>query len=64
MAKAKFTIKKFDGDDPYSWAVFYAEEVRGKRSPIMYGEARPVISGLARQEAMGRKKRLEERYAK
>ena len=59
MAKRKLTLKKFDGDDMYSWAVFYADEVRGKRSPIMYGEARPLIAGLGKMEAASRKTRLE-----
>lgn len=59
MATRKLTLKKFDGDDMYSWAVFYADEVRGMRSPIMYGQARPLIAGLGKQEAQARKKRIE-----
>ena len=59
MATRKLTLKKFDGDDQYSWAVFYADEVRGKRSPIMYGEARPLIAGLSKTEAQQRKRRIE-----
>ena len=54
-----FTIKKFNGDDQYSWAVFRKADVRGMRSPIMWGQARPVVSGLSRNEASGYKKRLE-----
>ena len=57
--KKKFTIKKFNGDDSYSWAVFYAADVKGMRSPIFYGDARPVMSGLARSEAQYHKKCLE-----
>jgi len=46
-----YTIKKFNGDDQYSWAVFRKADVKGMRSPIFYGQARPVMSGLSRREA-------------
>ena len=46
-----YTIKKFDGDDSYSWAVFYISDVKGKRSPIFWGEAKPLISGLDKHSA-------------
>lgn len=59
MATRKLTLKKFDGDDQYSWAVFYADEVRGMRSPIFYGQARPLIACLGKAEATARKARLE-----
>ena len=57
--KQKYTIKKFNGDDQYSWAVFRAQDVRGMRSPIFYGQARPVVSGLSRSEAKYHKSQLE-----
>ena len=57
--KQKFSIKKYNGDDQYSWAVFYAQEVKGMRSPIMFGQARPVMSGLTRADAQYHKKSLE-----
>ena len=57
----KYTIKKFDGDDIYSWAVFRAEDVRGMRSPIFYGQAKPVVSGCSRSEANYHKSILEAR---
>ena len=56
-----FTIKKFNGDDQYSWAVFRKEDVRGMRSPIFLGEARPVMSGLGRREAQYQRDRLNAR---
>ena len=59
MTARKLAVKKFDGNDTYSYAVFYADEVRGKRSPIFYGEARPLIAGLSKMEAEARKKRIE-----
>ena len=46
-----YTIKKFNGDDQYSWAVFRKADVKGMRSPIFYGQARPVMNGLSRSEA-------------
>jgi len=55
----KYTIKKFNGDDQYSWAVFYAKDVKGMRSPIFYGGAHPIINGLSRSEARYHRDRLE-----
>ena len=55
----KYSIKKFMGDDQYSWAVFRAQDVKGMRSPIFYGQARPVVSGLDRSEAQYHKRQLE-----
>ena len=57
--KYKYTIKKFNGDDAYSWAVFLAQDVKGMRSPIFFGDARPVVSGLTRSDAQYHKKCLE-----
>ena len=57
--KTKYTIKKFNGDDQYSWAVFRAVDVRGMRSPIFLGDARPVVSGLTRSDAKYHKQQLE-----
>ena len=57
--KPKFTIKKFNGDSSYDWAVFRAQDVRGMRSPIFYGDARPLVSGLTRSDAQYHKKCLE-----
>ena len=55
----KYSTKKFNGDDQYSWAVFRAQDVKGMRSPSFLGEARPVISGLSRSEAQYHKRILE-----
>jgi hypothetical protein len=57
--KQKYSIKKYNGDDQYSWAVFRAEDVKGMRSPIFYGDAEPVINGLGRSEARYHKECLE-----
>ena len=57
--KQKYSIKKFNGDDIYSWAVFRAQDVKGMRSPIFYGDAEPVMSGMDRYEARYQKTRLE-----
>jgi len=56
--KKKYTIKKYDGDDQYSWAVFKSRDVKGKGSIIFYGEAKPVVCGLPRSEASHIAKRL------
>ena len=57
--KKKYTIKKFMGDDSYSWAVFRAEDVKGMRSPICDPWIQPVINGLGRTEALYYKKQFE-----
>jgi hypothetical protein len=57
--KQKYSIKKYNGDDIYSWAVFRAQDVKGLRSPIFCGDAHPVMSGMNRSEAKYQKTRLE-----
>lgn len=47
----KCRVMKYDGDDMYSWAVFKAEDVKGMCSPIMYGQAKPLVAGCSRNEA-------------
>ena len=59
MKTKQYVIKKFNGDSSYDWAVFPAHKVKGMRSPIFYGDARPVVSGLTRSEAQYHKKCLE-----
>jgi len=56
---AKYSVKKYDGDDIYSYAVFRSKDVKGKGNVIFYGEATPIVSGLSRQEALYHKKGLE-----
>lgn len=50
----KYTYKKYDGDDKYSYAVFLAADVKGKGTIIFYGQAKPVVSGCSRYEAKWR----------
>ena len=58
--KRKLTLRKFNGDDAYSWAVFYADTLpKGHRGPVFYGMARPIVSGCSRSEAQYHKRRLE-----
>jgi len=56
---SKFTVKKYEGDDAYSYAVFRAKDVKGLPSPIFYGQANPIVSGCSRSEAGYHKKHLE-----
>jgi hypothetical protein len=64
MAK-KYRAVKFGGDDCYSWAVFYAKDIKGLRSPISeYTNAKPIVSGCGNQEAKSYVKQFEERDAK
>ena len=48
MAKNKWTIRKYDGDDQYSWAVFRMKDVKGMGNQIFYGEATPLVCGESR----------------
>ena len=56
---AKYSVKKYNGDDIYSYAVFRAKDVKGKGYIIFDGEATPIVCGLSRQEALHHKKGLE-----
>lgn len=55
----KYRVLKYDGDDAYSWAVFKAADVKGLRSPVYYGHARPLVCGCSRSEANYHKRNLE-----
>ena len=56
----KFAVRKFDGDDSYSWAVFMKTDLpKGHRGVVFWGDAPPVICGLSRAEAIYHKQRLE-----
>jgi hypothetical protein len=60
MAK-KYRGVKFGGDDPYSWAVFLAADIKGLRSPISeYTRAKPFYSGLNMSQKNYYIKMLEE----
>jgi hypothetical protein len=49
---AGFTARKFNGDDQYSWAVFRKGDLpRGHRGIVFFGQAKPVVSGMSRNEA-------------
>lgn len=57
-----YTLRKFNGDDSYSWAVFRKADLpKGHRGIVFYGEARPVVCGCSRGEAQGYKRSLEAR---
>lgn len=61
MAKAKFTVRKFNGDDSYSWAVFRKDDLpKGHRGIVFWDEARPVVDGCSRSQANYYKRSLEE----
>ena len=60
----KFAIKKYDGDDIYSYAVFNSKDVKGMGTIIFYGQAKPIICGLSRYSAQTERRRLEEVHSK
>jgi len=55
----KLVVKKFNGDDQYSYAVFNAKDVKGIKGVVMYGEATPIVCGCSRQEALSHKRNIE-----
>lgn len=62
---AQFVVRRFNGDDRYSWAVFRKADLpddvrRGgiNARPVFYGEAKPVVSGLSKREAVAERDRL------
>jgi hypothetical protein len=58
----KYTIRKYDGDDRYSWAVFRKDSLpKGHRGIVFYGNARPVYSGCSRDQARYYKSMLEKK---
>jgi len=54
-----YTIKKYDGDDPYCYAIFRKRDVMRMGYVIFYGEANPVVSGLSKIEAQAHKQSLD-----
>jgi len=60
MAK-KYTTRKYDGDDCYSWAVFRTADVKGLCGVVFYGQARPLGCGMSRNSAQHEAKRLNEK---
>ena len=56
--KSRFRVMKFDGDDTYSYAIFYRDSVRGMSSPIYY-YPQPIVSGMSYHEAWARKKLMD-----
>jgi hypothetical protein len=54
-----FIIRKYDGDDAYSWAVFSKESLpKGHKGIVFYGQAKPIICGLNRRQAIFEKENL------
>lgn len=65
MAEAKkYTARKYDGDDLYSWAVFRTEDLKGLgQGVIFYGDAPPILTGMDQTEARWRANRMNERVS-
>jgi hypothetical protein len=56
----KYAIRKFDGDDCYSWAVFRKSDLsKGHRGIVFYGEAQPLVCGCSRSDANYHKRQLD-----
>jgi hypothetical protein len=52
--KKKYIYRKYDGDDKYSWAIFYAAECVKFKGIVFYGQAKPIVSGCSLAEAKWR----------
>jgi len=62
MAKVALVVKKYDGDDMYSYAVFHKADIpKGQGSIVFYGDAKPLVSGCSKMEANHYKKQLSEK---
>ena len=49
----KYSARKYDGDDKYSWAIFRAADLKGlPRGIIFYGMAEPVMTGMDQRQAL------------
>jgi hypothetical protein len=59
----KFAIRKYNGDSIYSYAVFRAEDVRGFRGIVVYGNAEPIVTGLTRREAEYYQRKFNREFA-
>ena len=55
-----YVIRKYNGDDSFSWAVFRKEDIpKGHKGVVFYGETRPPLySGMSKSEALSYKKKL------
>ena len=58
---SKYSIRKYEGDDEYSWAVFLSKHVKGLNKQIFYGDATPIICGCSKEVANSHKRGLERR---
>ena len=55
-----YTIRKYMGDDIYSWAVFRKIDLpKGHRGGVFDWDIKPVICGLGRSEATYQRDQLE-----
>jgi len=61
---SKYSIRKFDGDDEDSWAVFFTDRIKGLGKIIFYGKASPIVCGLNKEDAKYHKKSLEQSITK
>ena len=58
---SKYVIKKYDGDDVYSYAVFNRNDVKGLGNQIFYGDAEPIYTGLGRDMAIYYRDKLNDK---
>jgi len=59
MKRNRYTVRKYDGDDAYSWAVF-VNLPKGLGRTIWYGQAQPIVSGLTRTMGQYYKDKFEQ----
>lgn len=61
VVSLKIVVRRFGGDDEFSWACFEANDVKHIKGIIAAEQAVPIISGLNKQMANHHKYVLQER---
>ena len=59
---SKFSIRKYNGDDDFSWAVFRTKDVKGLGRQIFSEDAQPIICGCAKEDAQSYKLGFERKF--
>ena len=59
MNDKELIIKKYNGDDQYSYAIFRKKDVTGLGNVIVEGQATPLITGCTIREAKEHKEMIE-----
>jgi len=59
MKSTKVVVKKYNGDDDHSWAVFRADRVKDLGKIVFCEDAPPIFAGCTKKEALYYKKCID-----